>query len=220
MSWLYRMSHVGGRFILCCTMRIRTIRPEVARRQGAFIVACSHISHLDPFLISALIPRPVDWVTRVEFFKHRAIAALLRALNAFEVRRFGVPVSTIRRSIARLEAGRIVGICPDGGVARGNNSCVRGAPIKKGVCLISYRTGVPVLPCIILGSHNLDTVGPWLPAKRGRLWVAFGDRLIEPRKDLDRKAARDHMARELQSEYLKLFEEVKRKFGVSEESVP
>jgi 1-acyl-sn-glycerol-3-phosphate acyltransferase len=220
MNWLYLLCHVGGRFILFCTMRIRTIRPEAARREGAFIVACSHLSHLDPFLISALISRPLDWITRIEFFKYRAIAAMLRAINAFEVRRFGVPVSTIRTAMARLEKGRIVGICPDGGVVRGKDSCVRGAPIKKGVCLISYRTGAPVLPCIILGSDNLNTVGPWLPAKRGRLWVAFGDRLIEPRKDLDRRAARDHMAGELQSAYLRLFEEVKQKFGVTEESVP
>jgi 1-acyl-sn-glycerol-3-phosphate acyltransferase len=201
-------------------MRIRTIRPEMARTEGAFILACSHLSHLDPFLISAMNVRPVDWVTRVEFFKYRVFAAMLRGLHAFEVRRFGVPVSTIRTAIARLERGRIVGICPEGGVARGKESCIRGGDIKRGVGLISYRTGAPVLPCIILGSEKLNTVPPWLPAKRGRLWVAYGDRLIEPRRDLDRKAAREHLARELGEAYVNLFEELKRTFGLPEESVP
>jgi 1-acyl-sn-glycerol-3-phosphate acyltransferase len=219
MNWPYSVCHFGGRFILFCTMRIRTIRPEAARREGPFIVACTHISHLDPFLISALIPRPLDWVTRIEFFKYRVIAATLHAINAFEVRRFGVPVSTIRKSIERLRRGRIIGICPEGGVVRGKTACVRGAPIKRGVCLISYRTGVPVLPCVILGSENLDTVGPWLPVKRGRLWIAFGEKLIEPRQDLDRKTAREHMARELQSAYISMFQELKQTFGLSDDSV-
>ena len=220
MSWLYRVGHAGGRFILFCTMRIKTIRPEMARREGAFILATSHLSHLDPFLLGGMNQRPVDWVTRVEFFKYRPFAALLRMLHAFEVRRTGVPVSTIRTAVNRLQQGRIVGICPEGGVVRGKESCIRGGDIKRGVGLISYRSGAPVLPCVILGAEKLNGVEPWLPAKRGRLWVAYGDRLIHPRKDLHRKAAREEMARELREEYVKLFEELKRTFGVKEEGVP
>ena len=130
-SWEYRVGHAGARFVLFCTMRVRTIRPEMARREGAFILATSHLSHLDPFLLGALNVRPVDWVTRVEFFKYRLFARILRKAHAFEVRRAGVPVSTIRTAIARLQAGRIVGICPEGGVMRGKESCVRGGDIKR-----------------------------------------------------------------------------------------
>jgi 1-acyl-sn-glycerol-3-phosphate acyltransferase len=103
---------------------------------------------------------------------------------------------------------------------RGKESCLRGGEVKRGVGLISYRTGAPVLPCVILGSEKLNSVPPWLPAKRGRLWVAYGDRLIEPRKDLHRKAAREQMARDLSIEYVKLFDELKRTFGLAEESLP
>ena len=220
MSWAYRIGHTGARFILFCTMRIRKIRPEMARREGAYILATSHLSHLDPFLLGAMNVRPVDWVTRVEFFKYRFFARLLRKLHAFEVRRSGVPVSTIRTAITRLQNGRIVGICPEGGVMRGKESCVRDGDIKRGVGLISYRSNAPVLPCVILGAEKLNTVGPWLPAKRGRLWVAYGDRLIHPRKDLHRKAAREEMARELRAEYVKLFTELKQTFGVAEDEVP
>ena len=70
-------------------------------------------------------------------FKYRVFARLLRKLHAFEVRRAGVPVSTIRTAIERLGQGRIVGICPEGGVMRGTESCVRGGDIKRGVGLIS-----------------------------------------------------------------------------------
>ena len=220
MNWAYRAGHLAARFTLFCTMRISVIRPDAPRREGPFILACSHLSHLEPFLVSALMSRPVDWVTRVEFFKYRVFAAILRSLNAFEVRRFGVPVSAIRTAIARLERGRVVGICPEGGVVKGAASCLRGGPLKRGVCLIAYRTGTPVLPCVVLGSDKLSSVGPWLPAKRGRLWVAFGDRVVLPPTHLPRKAAREQMARELGGEYVRLFDEIKRTFSISEAWVP
>jgi 1-acyl-sn-glycerol-3-phosphate acyltransferase len=113
----------------------------------------------------------------------------------------------------------VVGICPEGGVCRGGGSCLRGAPIKKGVALISYRTGVPVLPCAIVGADRLNCVGPWLPFKRAKLWVAFGDRVIEPRTDLDRKSARQVMAQELQREYVKLFADLRNQFGLGEDAL-
>ena len=220
MNWAYRAGHLAARFILFCTMRVRVIRPEAPQRAGAYLLACSHLSHLEPFIVSALLARPVDWVTRVEFFKYRIFSRILRALNAFEVRRAGVPVSAIRTAIGRLERGRIVGICPEGGVVQGPASCLRGGPLKRGVCLISYRTGVPVLPCVVLGSDRLTAVGPWLPARRGRLWVAFGDRLIHPPTHLPRKSAREQMARELGAEYVRLFDEVKRTFNIPDAAVP
>lgn len=220
MNLAYRAGHLAARFILFCTMRIKVIRPEAPQRPGAYILACSHLSHLEPFIASALMGRPVDWVTRVEFFKYRVFAGILRAMNAFEVRRYGVPVSAIRTAIRRLGRGRVVGICPEGGVVKGPASCLRGGPLKRGACLISYRTGAPILPCVILGSDKLTAIGPWLPAKRGRLWVAFGDRLVFPPTHLPRKAAREQMARELGEEFVRLFEDVKRTFSIPDEQVP
>jgi 1-acyl-sn-glycerol-3-phosphate acyltransferase len=220
MEWPYRLGYVGGRFVFFCTMRLHLIRPEMARREGPYLIACTHLSHLEPFLLGVLVPRQIDWITRIEFYRYHILAWMLRGLSAIEVRRFGVPVSTIRTAIKRLRMGRIVGICPEGGVANGNNSCIRGGPIKKGVCLISYRTGVPVLPVVIIGADKLNCVWPWLPAKRARLWVAFANRLIEPRRDLDRRTARQVMADELEREYVKLFEELKQTLGVQEAWVP
>jgi 1-acyl-sn-glycerol-3-phosphate acyltransferase len=220
MEWPYRLGYLGGRFVFFCTMRLHLIRPEAARRKGPYLIACTHLSHLEPFLLGVLVPRQIDWITRIEFYKYHFLAWILRGLSAIEVRRFGVPVSTIRTAIKRLKQGRVVGICPEGGVAKGKDSCIRGGPIKKGVCLISYRTGVPVLPVVILGADRLNSVPPWLPAKRARLWVAFSDRVIEPRQDLERRAARQVMADELRQEYVKLFNELKQTFGVAEASVP
>jgi 1-acyl-sn-glycerol-3-phosphate acyltransferase len=220
MRLFYRFGLLSGRFIFLNTMRLTVIRPEAVDREGPLLLAMSHLSHMEPFLISVLIRRQVDWVARIEFYKYKPIAWMLNWLDTIPVRRFGVPVSAVRASLKRLGQGRIVGICPEGGVAQGQQSCMRGAPIKRGVCLLSYRTGVPVLPCVMLGADKLNQVKPWLPFKRARLWIAFGDRLIEPRQDLDRKAARKVMAAQLQAEYVKLYRELIDKTDVDESTVP
>jgi len=220
MDWLYRAGRLGGRFVFLCTMRAKVIRPEMARTSGACLIACTHLSHLDPFLLGVLMERPADWMARVEFYRYRPIKWLLNGINAFAVRRFGVPVSAIRTGLKRLERGRVVGICPEGGVTQGAAACIRGGPIKKGVCLLSYRTGAPVLPVVLLGSDKLNRVAPWLPFKHARIWVAFGDRFILPRQDLDRKTGRKLMAAELQAEYVKLYRELLRTFVLDESSIP
>ena len=129
--------------------------------------------------------------------------------------------SAIRTAIARLNHGRIVGICPEGGVAQGTRSVMRGGPMKKGVCLISYRTGVPILPCVMLGTDKLNRVPPWIPFLRARLWIGFGSRLIYPPTDIkDRRAAREAIAAELSKEYQAIFAEVKKEFGLTDADVP
>jgi 1-acyl-sn-glycerol-3-phosphate acyltransferase len=220
MDWVYRACRLGGRFIFFCTMRLQVIRPEAGEREGPYVLACTHVGHLDPFLMSVVVRRSIDWMTRVEFFRHRVNAWMIRRLNGFAVRRFGVPVSAIRTAIGRLGRGRIVGICPEGGVCRGAASVMQGGRIKRGTCLISYRTGAPVLPCIILGSNRLNCVGPWLPFRRARLWVAFGDRMIQPRMDLERRAAREAMALELEQAYARLFAELCESRAIPPEMLP
>jgi 1-acyl-sn-glycerol-3-phosphate acyltransferase len=217
MAWFYRFGQLTGRFIFFCTMRLEVIRPEAAERAGPYILASTHLGNLDPFLLGVVVSRQIDWITRAEFYRYRVIAWMLRRLDAIKVRRFGVPVSTIRTAIARLQAGRIVGICPEGGVCRSTNSVMRGAPIKRGAALISYRTGVPILPCAIIGADQLNRVSPWLPFRRARLWIAFTDRLIQPRTDLDRKSARELMTCELQQAYVELFAELSQAYELAED---
>ena len=170
-----------GRHIMWASLQSRVIRLEVADRDGPFILALTHLSHLDPFLASFLIRRrPIDWLARIEFFQYGVFNSFMRAMGAIAVRRFGVSASACRSAMNRLDQGRVVGICPEGGVAQGKLSVMRGAPMKLGVCLLSHRTGIPILPCIMLGTDKLNAVRPWIPFRRGKLYVAFDDQLLHP----------------------------------------
>jgi len=98
---------------------------------------------------------------------------------------------------------------------------MRGASMKKGVCLIAARANVPVLPCIMLGTDKLNCVAPWLPFRRANLWVAFGSRLVyPPTNEPDRRKAREMMAQELSREYQSLYRELCEKHGIADSDVP
>jgi 1-acyl-sn-glycerol-3-phosphate acyltransferase len=173
--------------------------------RGGYLLACTHFSHVDPLLLGALHDRSVDWMTREEFFRFRPLGWLIRKLGGFRVNRFGVPVSAIRTGLARLEAERIVGIFPEGGVVEVEESVCRGGAMKQGVCLLSCRSGKPIIPCVLLGSEELSRVGPWLPFRRGKIWIAFGEPIYPPKGITSRKCARKLQAEELQRQFVTLY---------------
>src|SRR4051812_3103149 len=149
MDLLYRITRVGGRFTFFCTMRAHVLNGERAEREGGYILALTHLSHLEPMCASILSQRRIDWMTRKEFFKYRVVAAYLRACNAFLVDRQGIPVSSVRVAIQRARNGRAVGICPEGGVTQGARAAFRGGAIKKGCCTVALHAGVPIIPCLM-----------------------------------------------------------------------
>jgi 1-acyl-sn-glycerol-3-phosphate acyltransferase len=123
-------------------------------------------------------------------------------------------VSSIRYAIARAKEGHVVGICPEGGVVCGADACFRGGRIKRGVCSVAIHARVPVVPVVMLGTARLKTVGPWLPAKWGRLWVAYGRPIVPPAGRSTRKS-REELARRIEAAYVELYDEMNRTMAVN-----
>jgi len=78
----YRTGKLLVRLLLGCVTRVRVVRRENANRTGGFLLAANHISHFDPFVISSVIGRKIDWMTMAEFFRSPAVGFLLRAVDA------------------------------------------------------------------------------------------------------------------------------------------
>src|ERR1700719_5274022 len=95
--------------------RVQVLRSENANRAHGFLLAANHISHFDPFIISSVVRRKIDWMAMAEFFPLPLLGFLLRAVDAFPADRDRADHTTIRTAIERLKDGRIVGIFPEGG---------------------------------------------------------------------------------------------------------
>jgi 1-acyl-sn-glycerol-3-phosphate acyltransferase len=220
MGLLYRICRRLGRGIFFCTLRTAVENRHATQREGGFVLAVTHLSHLEPLCSSALNGRQIDWIARKEFYCLRPVAWLLGALNTIRVDRQGRPVSTIRTAIGRARQGRVVGIFPEGGVRRGSDAVIRGARIKKGCCSIAIRAGVPIVPCVMLGTDKLNAVKPWLPFRRGRLWVAYGDPIYPPAGAKSTRATRESLATEIRCAFGELYAQLRERHQICDSTVP
>ncbi|MEO8616660.1 MAG: lysophospholipid acyltransferase family protein [Luteolibacter sp.] len=212
-GWFYNVCRVIWRGVFVCTMRMKSSRLDLAETTGGILIAVSHVSHLDPIVISAVIRRKISWMSRVEFHQQWLMRNVLYHGGAFQVDRSGAARPAIREGLQRLARGEAVGIFPEGELVKGLASVLRGASIKRGVCLLAARSGRPVLPVIVLGTNQLGRIGPWLPAKRGQLWVSVGDPL-HAAPESNTRAGRAAFAALLEAEYVRLYQAMRAEFDL------
>ena len=90
------------KLLFACVARVRVIRRENANHDGGFLLAANHISHFDPFIISSVVRRKIDWMAMAEFFPYPVLGFLLRAVDAFPADRHRADRTTIRTAIERF----------------------------------------------------------------------------------------------------------------------
>jgi 1-acyl-sn-glycerol-3-phosphate acyltransferase len=135
--------------------RLYVLRRGNSDRAGGFLLASNHISHFDPFIISSVVRRKIDWMAMAEFFPLPLLGFLLRAVDAFPAERDRADRKTIRTAIERLKHGRIVGLFPEGGIRNGARSVLEGAALRPGASTLAHIAGIPIFPCVIVGSDRL-----------------------------------------------------------------
>jgi 1-acyl-sn-glycerol-3-phosphate acyltransferase len=199
--------------------RVRVLRPENANRNGAFLLAANHISHFDPFIISSVVKRKIDWMALAEFFPYPLLGHFLRAVDAFPVDRHRAQRATIRTTIKRLKAGGIVGVFPEGGIRDGAGSLLEGAPLRPGACTLAHIAAVPILPCVIVGSDRLYSKKGWFPLRRTPIWIAFGNP-ISHFPNLEKSVARAQVERKLTTAFKNLYAELQETFRLTPDDLP
>lgn len=125
--------------------RIRAIGTENIP-EGGCIIASNHTAFSDVLIISAAAKRQVRYMAKAELFK-TPLKPLITALGAFPVNRSGADVGSIKKTIALLGEGELVGIFPQG--HRRGKIDPRTTEIKSGIGLIAYRAKASVVPVFI-----------------------------------------------------------------------
>ena len=218
----YRAGKLLVKLLFASVARTRVLGRENANRDGGFLVAANHISHFDPFLISLTVRRKIDWMTMAEFFRPRVLGFLLRAIDAFPAERDRADLKTIRTAIERLKSGRVVGLFPEGGIRDGTRSLLEGAPLRPGASTLAQIAGVPVLPCVILGSDRLyskrqsRTLSGF---RRTPIWIAFGNP-ISHFPELQKLHARERIESELAAAFKNLYAELREQFRLTSDDLP
>ena len=127
-------------------------------RSGPLIVACNHVSALDPLLLaSTLAPaRKVRFMGKKELFGNRALGWFLRQMATIPLDRSGADMGAMREALDVLEKGGCLGIFPEGTRVKPGETR---AP-KLGVSFLAAKTGARVLPVRVAGTAEFPRAFP------------------------------------------------------------
>jgi 1-acyl-sn-glycerol-3-phosphate acyltransferase len=183
---------------------------ERVPRTGPMILAPTHLSHYDVPCLMAATPRNLDFMSITEFLKKPWVARFFRAMNCFFLDRGRVDAATVREALHRLEQGRAIAMFPEGRVREWEESAVHGRPFKPGVARIAQLSGAPIVPCVVLGTGAYKRFASWLPVKRVRYLVNYGEPLTA-RDDLPPETAQADLVERLGRAYVELYQELRAK---------
>jgi len=131
--------------------------------EGAAILACNHVSFVDPLVIGALSPRPMRFVMYHKIYNIPIAKWLFKTAGA-------IPVATRKEDpellnkayndiAAALERGELVCIFPEGGLTPDGTI----QELKPGIERILDKTPVPVVPLALSGLW-----GTWFSRVKGQ----------------------------------------------------
>ncbi|MGN7250516.1 MULTISPECIES: lysophospholipid acyltransferase family protein [unclassified Arthrobacter] len=150
------------RTLISGSCRPTVIGLENVPKSGPFIVAPNHLSFLDSVIVQALMPRPVAFFAKAEYFttkgiKGRVMKSFFEAVGSIPVERGeqAASVQALRTLLDILEDGRGIGIYPEGTRSR-DGILYRG---RTGVGWLALTTGAPVIPVGLIGTEKLQPAG-------------------------------------------------------------
>jgi 1-acyl-sn-glycerol-3-phosphate acyltransferase len=154
---------------------------ENVPRQGGFILVANHASNLDPptlgWAVGYKAGRVVHFMAKDEMRRWPVLGWLASQAGVFFVRRGEANMAAQRTVVGLLASGDAVAIFPEGSRSRDGTL---GRP-KLGAALLAMRSGAPVLPVAIAGSHRLLPRGSWR-VRRSTITVRIGEPFELPRR--------------------------------------
>lgn len=169
--------------------------------QGPYLVVYNHVSVLDPPILLAFWPYPIEAVAAVEVFRRPGQNVLVKLYGAIPVRRGEVDRRLLSTLEEVLRSGRALLLAPEG-----TRSHVPGMQRAwTGVAYLLERVPVPVVPVGVVGGTD-EALRQALRFRRPKITVRIGEPFTLPelsQPGMPRKAVRraetDYIMRRLAS---------------------
>ena len=159
--------------------RPRVIDADKVPTTGPVILAPNHLAVLDSFIVPLVLPRPVSFLAKAEYFSGGGARGsltkwLFGSLGAIPVERGRGRAAKEALDAAErvLLGGGAFGIHPEG-TRSPDGRLYRG---RTGVARLALSTGAPVVPVGLIGTDKLQPRGTKIPRPHP-VTVRFGDPL-------------------------------------------
>ncbi|WP_154605256.1 lysophospholipid acyltransferase family protein [Arthrobacter sp. AQ5-05] len=144
---------------------------------GPAVLASNHLSFSDSIFMPLMVPRPVVFLAKSDYFTGRGIkgrltAAFFKLTNQLPMDRSGGAASanSLDTGVEVLKNGGLLGIYPEG-TRSPDGRLYRG---KVGVAKLVLTANVPVIPVAMIGTDKVQPIGRRIPNIR-RLGIIFGE---------------------------------------------
>ena len=140
---------------------------------GPVILAPNHLSFMDSLFMPMLVPQPVVFLGKSDYFDKWYMSWFFKGVNVIPVRREGGEAgeAALKAGCEQLAKGRSVAIYPEG-TRSPDGRLYRG---KTGAARMAVRMGVPVIPVGLIGTYDVQPHNRKIPRVKGvRVGVRFG----------------------------------------------
>lgn len=157
---------LGGGFFRVLGLRRTVQGTEHVPATGGAVLAISHFSYLDFALVEWAVWRDRRRYTRflatAASFRHPVAGPLMRSMGHIPVERVA-GAGALDAAVEGLRRGEVVGVFPESRVSASFTLL----PFKSGAARMAAAAGVPIVPCVVWGSHRVMT-----RTRRTSLWRA------------------------------------------------
>lgn len=135
-------------------------QPIPVSNTGPTLLACNHLSGLDPFLIIAACNKPIRFMIAKEEYERFGLQWLFHAAGCIPVERSGRVEVAFRQTLSALKHCEVVALFPEGGINhQPKTHALR--KLKLGVIKLSKISAVPITALRVDGmrgqGHTLPT---------------------------------------------------------------
>jgi len=136
---------------------------NVVRDRSQVFVA-NHESWFDSFVLGAVLPVPITFVSKKGMFRVPVYSYIMRRLRFVCVDRANPrdALKNMDATVALLRSGLSLVVYPEGTT----NKTGKLGSFKRGAVLLAARAGVPIVPIAVMGTRKIKL--------RGSLWIHFG----------------------------------------------
>jgi 1-acyl-sn-glycerol-3-phosphate acyltransferase len=130
--------------------RVEVIGRENIPSEGGVLLCSNHIDNFDPIIVGMMAPRPVHFMAKEELFKVPILGKLVPHLNAFPVKRGMSDREALRKGLAILKEGKVLGLFPEGTRSKDGE-------LGKGLAgagFFALRTEANIIPCAVVGPYK------------------------------------------------------------------
>lgn len=155
---------------------VRVEGVEAVPPHGPAIIAPNHLSFVDPFFVTMVVPRFITFIGKAEYFDSWQTRMFMELGGVIPVRREDPAQSSLDAGSTVLAAGNLLGIFPEG-TRSPDGRLYKG---KTGAARMALDVGCPVVPTGLIGTRHVLPKEAKIPGLGPRVTVKFGRPMTVP----------------------------------------